>query len=158
MIWSGTKGPSCGEGIASKCRVTTAEWGKLDHPELISLWDRRQGVQCWRGNGLRKMPVKVTVGCHPSAKTMFGLNQSRCLCFSVCRPELLPSWHHCNLPRDQLLFRSWPLFPSHLSFPDFNTVGISSHPHEASGCCRVLTPPGRPGAKDGHHPMVELWV
>lgn len=92
-----------------------------------------QGVQCWRGNGLRKMPIKVTVGCHPSAKTMFILNQIRYLCFSVCRQKLLHSWYHCNLLCDQLLPHSQPLFPSHFSFPDFSIAGPSSDPCGASG-------------------------
>lgn len=70
------------------------------------------------------MSIKVTVGCCPSAKTVFILNQIRYLCvqakvtatFCVTSdfPTLSPS-------------------PSHFSFLDFSTAGPSSDPCGASG-------------------------
>lgn len=75
----------------------------MSHPQLISLWERMQGVQCWRGNGLRKMPIKVPVGCCPSAKTMFILNQIRYLCFSVSRHQAITALQTHKLSPSQLL-------------------------------------------------------
>lgn len=99
----------------------------MSHPQLISLWERMQGVQYWRGNGLRKMPIKVTMGCHPSAKTMFILNRIGTSAFlfagkSYCTPDTTATscvTSHFPIPSPSFLPTSFQISvqQAHLQIP-----------------------------------------